>query len=332
MSKTWTDEEVLTLARSYQPVCALGAAAHLGVFDAIGADAIDAEETAARIRGDVRGTAVLLDALVALELLDKRDSGRYAVPPSLRPLLTTDSPDSLLAMTRLQMNCLRRWAGLAHAVRDGGPYERPPSVLGEDGDLAAFIEAMDNVNRSSGPGVVASLQPLPFRHLLDVGGGSGTWTLAWLAAQPEARATLFDLPEVIPMARRRLERAGALDRVDLVAGDFYVDALPEGADLVWLSAIAHQNSRAQNRDLFAKIRAAVRPGARLLVRDMVMDATRTRPQSGALFAVNMLVATRGGGTFTFDEFAEDLGACGFADVALLHPEDGMDAVVGAKAV
>ena len=99
-------------------------------------------------------------------------------------------------------------------------------------------------------------------------------------------------------------------------------ALPAGADLAWVSAIVHQNSRAQNRALFAKVFAALAPGGRIAIRDILMEEDRTRPVAGALFAVNMLVATEGGGTFTFAELREDLEAAGFARGCLGAPGRG----------
>ncbi len=177
---------------------------------------------------------------------------------------------------------------------------------------------------------MARLGPPRFRHLLDVGGASGTWTLAFLRAAGGSRATIFDLADAIPQARRRMEEAGMLDRVALAAGDFYRDDLPGGADLVWLSAIVHQHSREHNRALFKKIHAALTPGGRLLIRDVVMEPDRVQPVEGALFAINMLVNTESGGTFTLAEFAEDLAAAGFRPPELLVRDAGMNSVVEAK--
>jgi len=92
------------------------------------------------------------------------------------------------------------------------------------------------------------------------------------------------------MAESLLKTVGLRDRVRLVPGSFYTDPLPAGADLAWVSAIVHQNSREQNRALFAKVCAALVPGSRILIRDFVMDDTRTDPPAGAFFAVNMLVS------------------------------------------
>ncbi len=165
-----------------------------------------------------------------------------------------------------------------------------------------------------------------------MGGGSGTWTMAFLRADPNVKATWFDLPFVVPLVQRRLRRAGFLSRVWLVAGDFYEDNLPTGADLVWVSAIVHQNSRAQNRDLFRKAFRALQPGGHIAIRDIVMQSSRTQPVRGALFAVNMLVATKGGGTFTFRELREDLESAGFRNVTLARPDAEMNAVVIAGSV
>src|ERR1019366_7336425 len=172
--------------------------------------------------------------------------------------------------------------------------------------------------------------PLPFRPLPGGGWASGTWTIAFLETSPSGTATVFDLPHVIPMARRRLAGTRWAGKVRLVAGDFCRDELPKGADLAWVSAIVHQNSRAQNRALFRKVFRALVPGGRIAVRDVVMEESRTRPVSGALFAVNMLVATSGGGTFTFRELREDLGAAGFTGAWLARRGEGNESVVVAR--
>ncbi len=109
-----------------------------------------------------------------------------------------------------------------------------------------------------------------------------------------------------------------------------VDTLPGGADLAWVSAIVHQNSREQNRTLFRKIFGALEPRGRVAIRDIVMDEGRTRPPAGALFAVNMLVATQGGGTFTLRELSEDLTAAGFTEPSLARKDEGMNSIVLAR--
>jgi ubiquinone/menaquinone biosynthesis C-methylase UbiE len=204
------------------------------------------------------------------------------------------------------------------------------SVRGEAGDEESFIGAMHNISAPNADHVIRAIRPLRFLHLLDLGGGSGTWTIAFLRACPSARATIFDLASVIPLARRRLAAARLSGKVKLAAGDFMKDALPRGADLAWVSAIVHQNSRAQNRTLFSEVFRALVPGGRIAIRDILMEEDRTRPVAGALFAVNMLVATEGGGTFTFAELREDLEAAGFIQAAVLRADEAMNSIVVAR--
>lgn len=326
MSETWTDVRILELARAYQPACVLVAAAELDLFGVLSAGPRTASDLAAALRCDQRATTILADALAALGFLEKRD-GAYAPAPGVADL--SSGPASLVPMLRHQANCLRSWAQLASVTQSGRPVHLP-SILGDDADRDSFIEAMEVASREAAPRVVASLGPLQLEHLLDVGGGPGTWTAAFLRAVPRARATLFDLPEVIPIARRHLEAADLGSRVRFVGGDLDTDQpLPAGADLAWVSAIVHMNSRGQNRDLFRKVHAALVPGGRILIRDMVMDDTHTRPPAGALFAVNMLVRTESGGTYSFAELRADLEAVGFTDCTTTLGQRDMDSIVAA---
>jgi precorrin-6B methylase 2 len=331
MAKQWTTQELLNVSRSFQQACVLTAAADLDVFSPLHERPMTARALASKLGTDPRATTILLDALAALELLTKRDSD-YSVPEDVAGLLTEKSANNVLPMVRHWANCLRRWAQLSVVTQTGRPAECGPSIRGETAERTDFIGAMHNISGPIAAEVVDKLQPLKFDHLLDIGGASGTWTIAFVGVVPEARATLFDLPSVIPMAEQRIAEAGLRERVTLVAGDFYSDDLPVGADLVWLGAICHQNSREQNRALFAKIHKALKDDGVLVIRDVVMEPSHTSPEGGALFAINMLVATEGGGTYTFDEYRHDLCEAGFGDVMLVHRDEFMNSLIRAKKV
>jgi hypothetical protein len=327
-ARHWTADEINQITRSYQSACVLQAAAELDLFSCLAGQSFSARDAADKLHADLRGMTILLDALAALKLIDKHED-RYDISADVAGILTGGKPGNQLAMMQHQANCLRRWAQLAVVVKIGRPSPRQPSIRGESADYAAFIEAMDNIAGPVAEKLIRELQPLEFRHLLDVGGGSGTWTLAFLRANPLAEATIFDLPQVMPQARDRVDRAGVGSRITLSPGDFYVDPLPRGADLAWISAIVHQNSRSQNRQLFARVFESLTSGGKILIRDILMDDSRTTPISGALFAVNMLVGTDQGGTFTFEELRDDLASAGFTDARVLRRDEGMHSVVSA---
>lgn len=326
MAKRWTAAELLEVARQFQTSSVLAAGVALDVFTMLDEKPGTARAVASRSRANLRAMTILLDALAALGFLTKRHDC-YSVPADLARLLSERSPQSVVAMVRHQANCLRRWAELPMTVRMGKRPEPTASVRGAAADQAAFIGGMHNISRPIADEVVGRLKPLKFRHLLDIGGGPGTWTIAFLRAVPQARATLFDLPPVTRMARERIAEAGLLDRVTFVGGDFYTDDLPAGADLAWLGAICHQNSRQQNRALFAKVRAALSDKGALVIRDVVMKPSRIEPPGGALFAVNMLTATEAGGTYTFAEYSEDLRKAGFGKAVLVHRDELMSSLI-----
>ena len=315
--------------RGFQPACVIIAAAELDIFALLCDRPANAAYVAQCIHGDLRAAIVLLDALAALGLLTKQGD-LYQTAAIAADVFVAGAPHSSLGMTRHLGNCLRNWAQLARVVRTGKPADHAPSIRGADEDLASFIQAMHEVSTPLAEPLLDALEPLNFHHLLDLGGASGTWTIPLLRRHLSARATIFDCPDVIPMAAQRLAEAGLTDRIRLVAGDYNADPLPAGADLAWVSAIVHQNSPEQNRALFARVYAALEPAGQILIRDVVVDETRTRPLMGALFAVNMLVATAGGGTFTFNELRDALASAGFTNIRYLHRGEAMDCVLGAE--
>ncbi len=326
--KKYTADELTELARGFQAASILIAAAELDVFTSLHRQPTGSEELARRIHADPRAMKILLDALASMGLLEKRDCV-YAVDADLAGMLTESGADSILGILRHQGNCMRRWGQLAKVVLTGSAV-RDQSVRGAAGDTVSFIRAMHEISGRTAPALVKSIGPLQFSHLLDIGGASGTWTIPFLQLYPGAKATIFDLPEVIPLAKDVLKAPGMACRIRLVAGDFCKDELPHGANLAWVSAIVHQNSREQNRALFLKVFAALASGGKVLIRDVVMDESRTSPVMGAFFAVNMLVGTPDGGTFTFNELKEDLASAGFIDISLVRKGAVMDSVVGAR--
>jgi predicted O-methyltransferase YrrM len=326
MSREFTPESIYGIARSFMECRLLLTAIELNLFSLVASVSLSGEEITGKVKGDLRATTILLDALSALGFLEKKDN-HYRTVPSLVPLLTDSEPTSILPGLQHTAHLWQTWSQLTDLVRRGGAAKRDAPGF-TDNRLTAFIGAMHVGAAGAADGIVAAIAPGPAKALIDIGGGSGTYSVAFLKASSEMRATLFDLPPVIEMARNRFREAGLLDRVTLVPGDFYKDALPSGHDLALLSAIIHQNSPEQNRVLYQKIFQALDSGGRIIIRDHVMEPDRTKPVSGAIFAVNMLVNTPGGGTYTFEEIREGLTAAGFEGIKLLQTQ-GMFSLVEA---
>jgi predicted O-methyltransferase YrrM len=316
-------------ARGFMESRILLSAAELDLFTLIENKPMRAEEIADVKQLDLRGATILLDALASLGFLIK-EKETYRSEPSVGAMLSSDNPDSVLPMVLHMATLWRTWSHLSDIVCGKmTPGVEKKSVL-EEKNYRAFIGAMHAVGSRSAPEVVAAVRPGDSKKLLDVGGGSGTYTLAFLQACPDMRATLFDLPKVIELARERVEQSNMTQRVELIAGDFYRDPLPDGHDMALLSAIIHQNSLEQNQRLFHSVHRALTPGGRIIVRDHVMSEDRTRPTEGAVFAVNMLAGTPGGRTYTFEEIKTGLENAGFISVNQLQSKGMFSLVEGVK--
>jgi SAM-dependent methyltransferase len=326
MNRSWTRENLLDASGAFMTNCILGAAAELGLFDLLAPESLSLEEVTAQLQSDPRATRILLDALAALELLEK-ENDRYRLPPPLQPYLTSQGAETVLPMICHRMSVARAWVMLAWTVKAGIPAPRPTSLRGPLADTEAFVLAMHVISAPLAQRLVAQLRPLTFRCLLDVGGATGTWTEAFLNEVPGASAIVLDLPAVIEVARRRLSQSPLRDRIRLVSGDYLRDPLPGPVDFAWVSAICHQHSREENRLIFRKIHEVLSPGGSIAIRDIIMEPSRIRPVQGALFAVNMLANTPGGNTYTFDEYAEDLRTAGFVAARCLVSTEDMNSVI-----
>jgi SAM-dependent methyltransferase/predicted transcriptional regulator len=322
-------QDIMAIARAFMRSRIILTAAELDLFTIIQDSPATAEKIAEEHGLDPRALARVMESLVTFGLLDK-NAEKYSVTAQ-GALFSSKNPVSSLPML-LHMNRLwDNWSDLTGIVKRHIGSERKQTMPMDPSSRKAFIGAMHVIGRTLSEEITADLDlsSYGFRKLLDVGGGSGTYTIAFLKSNPQMTAVLFDLKQVIEMARERLSSEGFLDRTELIAGDFYADELPGGCDLALLSAIIHQNSREQNVELFKKAYRALVPGGVLMIRDHIMNEQRTWPPEGAMFAINMLVNTAGGDTYTFLEVERDLREAGFNKVKLLRSGERMDSVVGA---
>jgi len=323
---TVSNDAMLALGRKFMESRVFLTASELDLFTLLENNSLSAVEIAGRLRVTLRGITILLDAAVSMELLEKND-GLYNCPPAVASILSKNSGTSIIPMVMHSVELWKRWSNLTDIVRNGIEKSRPAASDSGEKEREAFIGAMHVVSSKIAPGIVAAVKPEESRRLLDIGCASGSYSEEFLKSSQAMTATLFDLPPVIRIAERRLSGTGLLDRITLVPGDFYKDELPAGHDLALLSAIIHQNSPEQNLDLYRKIFNALLPGGRLVIRDHIMSSDHVTPSGGALFAVNMLVGTPGGSTYSFEEIKSSLESVGFIKIALLQQGERMDGLV-----
>jgi len=284
-------------------------ALELDMFTVVGSGA-SAAEVAGRITTDLRATEVLLNALVSLKVLEKKD-GMFVNTRDSSRFFVDGSKDSARKALLHTANLWQRWSSLSEAVHSGGPVSnggRSPEKVD------SFIAAMDRNAKERLQPLLKAVDATRVRRLLDLGGGSGAYAIAFAKAVPELRADVMDLPEVIPLTQHYIRRANVGGRVVARAGNMLRDPLGKNYDLAVLSAICHMFSPGENCLLFRRVREALAPGGQLLIQDFILEPDKTAPRFAALFALNMLVGTRGGSTYSEAEYATWLREAGFSDV------------------
>jgi SAM-dependent methyltransferase len=272
-----------------------------------------AEEIATRTGWHPRGARMLLDGLLALELVEK-ENGLYRNAAIASECLVPGAPYDQRHILAHKANNWAAWSRLDEVVRTG---ENPPRGEHSEDELRAFILGMNDIAKESARGMIEVLDLSPYRRMLDVGGGPATYTIAFVEANPELHGTVFDLPPVTAIGREQVAKAGLEDRIDFVAGDLTTDELGSGYDLILVSNIIHSYNAETNQALVRKCYDALEPGGLLIVKDFLLDAGRTGPAFGLIFALHMFVNTEAGDTYEVDEVAQWAKAAGFSEGRLL---------------
>ncbi len=290
--------------RQFQPIRILLTAYELEVFSAIGSVAKTSAQVAKKIAADPRATDRLLNALCVMGYLVKRKN-RFSNTKETGAYLVKGKPGYMSGLMH-QVNLWDSWTTLTDAVRKGSSvFQRPEkSDNRENKWVNAFIDAMHYRAKEKASGIISRISLKKVQKVLDVGGGSGVFLMAFAHAGKNLRGTVFDLPGVIQITEKYLRKEKLSSRIDTVAGDYNKDALPKGYDLVFLSAIVHSNSYSGNMKLIRKCASSLNKGGRVIIKDQVMNESRIRPERGTIFSLNMLVGTSAGDTYTDKEIRE----------------------------
>jgi predicted O-methyltransferase YrrM len=222
----------------------------------------------------------------------------------------------------------RAWDTLTGAVRNGTAVMRPGIEEHDPQWTEAFIAAMHRNAAAPAAQLVRVVGAGGIRRMLDIGGGSGAYSIAFAQANEELRAVVLDLESVVPIAQKHIRQSGLAGRITTRVGDLLKDEFGEGYDLILLSAICHMLGPEENQDLFRRCHRALTPGGRIVIRDFILESDKTAPLSAALFALNMLVATANGSTYTEGEYRAWLAAAGFDRTT--RPDAAGDLIVASR--
>lgn len=326
--------ELAAMAGAHAEARAIQVALKLGVFETLKDHPASAADLARSLGADPRAAEILVNAVVALGLLEL-EGGRYRLDATARRFLLKASPEYLGGLILFDEAIFPLWSSLEETVRSGRPARAPDMFQGDPAETGRFIRAMDSLTRARGDAqwVAEHLDLRGARTIADLGGGPGTYLAALMRKYPAASGEIWDLKGTLEVARTILaEREPDAARITLRTVDYLKEELPGPVDAIFVSNIIHSETAETNSELMRKCFRSLARGGTIVIKDHVMNRELTHPRSGAVFSLYLLLATRGR-DYSFEEIAGWLGAAGFSGMRredLPSPPFSSSLVIAAK--
>jgi len=307
----------MQMAWGYAPPLIIEAGVRNGLFDQLDRGAKTVEETAEATGASVRGLRAIMNALVGLELLNKSTDGRYSLTPESAAFLVSSRSAYFGGWIRhASTQLIPEWLHLAETVRTG------ESKTGGDQEAAGtaffqeFVQDLFPLNYGASQALATDLRldaaGRPVR-VLDIGAGSGVWGIGLAHRSAQVQVTALDWSGVLDITRKVAAQNGVADRFTFIAGDLKTAAFGTGYHVATLGHILHGLGEPDSRALLKRTFRALAPGGTIAIAEFLVNDERTGPPAGLVFAVNMVVATQDGDTWSFNEIAGWLREAGFVN-------------------
>jgi ubiquinone/menaquinone biosynthesis C-methylase UbiE len=262
-----------------------------------------------------------MDALVGLNFLSKDEQNRFALTPESFTFLVSTKPTFFGGMIKhCSEQLIPRWLNLNEVVATG----KPVTPVNEEKSGGEFFHefVLDIFPMSYGAAQAlaahmnygSSGDPV---RILDLAAGSGVWGIAQAQSSPRVHVTAVDWPEVIDVTKKTAAKFGLSDRFSFIEGDLLDVSFGSGHNVATLGHILHSEGETRSRKLLAKTFAALASGGTIAVQEFLVNKERTGPVNGLFFAVNMIVNTQEGNTWSFEEIGAWLEEAGFTNPRLL---------------
>jgi hypothetical protein len=311
----WSVGKLLEVSGSYWQACTLHAGVKMDIFSLIGDDELMGEEVARKLEADTGSVNRLLNALTAMGLLTKKQD-RYTNTPESKSLLVKDSPEYIGHIIVHHHHLVSAWSNLSQAVKSGQQV-RERSSFSEGEERESFLMGMFNLAMNIAPGLTEEIDLGGRRHLIDLGGGPGTYAIHFCLTNPELRATVYDLPTTRPFALRTIERFGLSSRIDFMDGNYMEEEIEGSYDVAWLSHILHGEGPEDCDKVLRKTVSVLEPGGLILVHDFILNDNLDGPLFPALFSLNMLINTPEGQSYSEGQLASMLADAGVKEIKRL---------------
>lgn len=317
----WDPGRLLELSGYYWKTCTLHAAVTLDLFTALGSARLSGEEIAAKLKLDKRAATMLLNALTAMNLLSKEDD-RFSNTIAAETFLSKESPRHIGYMIMHHHHLVDSWSQLDQAIRTGSPVRSRASHTEEWRE--SFLMGMFNNAMKLAPLAADTVDLSGRRRFLDLGGGPGTYAIHFCLKNPELKATIADLSTTRPFAEKTVERFNLTDRIDFKDIDYLEETIEGTYDTAWLSHILHGEGPEGCQMIIQKAVSVLEPGGMILIHDFILNNSMDGPLFPALFALNMLLGTDSGQSYSEEQITNMLAGAGVKNIRRIPIETPND--------
>ena len=333
--KQVTSERLMQFGFAYAPPLIIGAAVSNKVFDALESEAKTVEQVEKETGASERGLRAIMNALVGLDLLKKDRQGKYSLTPESADFLLSDKAGTLAGFFHLILpQHISKWLRLTDIMRAG----RPDRAVNEETEGTKFFtDLVENIIPMSYGGAQALADHLKVAkakqdiRVLDLAAGSGIWGIALAQKSPAVHVTAVDWSGMIPTTKRITQKFGVADRFNYVEGDLLEANFEDGYDIATLGHILHSEGKERSLKLLEKTFRALKSGGTIAIAEWLVNDERTGPPPSLMFAVQMLVNTEKGDTFSFNEIKTWLEDAGFHKVHKLEAPGPSPLILATKA-
>lgn len=318
----WHPGTLLETSGAYWKTCVLHAAVQLDVFTVMEDQRLSAEAVAEKLQADPRALAMLLNALTAMNLLEK-SGGLFANTPEAARFLSRNSPAYIGYIIKHHHHLVQSWSQLDQAVISGRPIRTRASHSSDDA-RESFLMGMFNMAMNLAPRIVPRIDLSGRRSFLDLGGGPGTYAIQFCLKHPDLEAVVFDLPTTRPFAETTIGKFGLADRIRFQAGSYLEDPVEGRYDVAWLSHILHGEGPEDCRNIIQKAVSSLSSGGMILIHEFILNNEMCGPLFPALFSLNMLLGTPSGQAYSERQLSDMLAEAGIRNIhriAIESPND-----------
>ena len=320
---------------AFAPPLLIEAAVENRLFDVLEDRALSVQELAAETGASERGIAALADALVGFELLSKDSEGRYRLTPESAAFLVRGKLEFQGGIFHhVRRDLIPRWLQVSECVKTGNPVS--PANRQEHGApfFEQFVEALLPMGYPAAKILAEEVNLSQFKEparVLDLAAGSGVWGIALAQSSPSVEVTVVDWEQVIGTTKKMVARFNLQDRFRFVPGDLLEADFGSNYSVATLGHILHSEGVDRSKRLLSRVRDALRPGGTIAIAEFLVNPERSGPPQGLIFAVNMLVHTEAGGTYSFEEISDWLRHSGFQNMRTLDVPGPSPLILAEKA-